>query len=497
MKQLWKQTALPVDVEAAVQRLTTRLHANDPHLAPYYSRSHSLIAGRAPGRLDVMGGISDYSGSRVLQLPLQESTVVLAQRCVDPELRIISLADNPQAPPLVFCAPLQHFYSGGAHTPRSEQKMGDYFRRLGDEHQWAAYIAGVLSVLMLHARLNVDSGIVLFVSSSVPVGKGVSSSAALEVATMRSLCGLFDLTISAHQQAVLCQRVENLIVGAPCGLMDQMASSCGQEGALMNMLCQPDQIDKPMKLPDGLAVWGIDSGIRHAVSGADYGTVRVAAFMGYRYLLELAGIASGQVMANDIRDTRWRGYLANINVAELLQHFYAKLPEQVAGYEFLERFDATTDTVTSVDPDTQYAVRSCTAHPVQEHFRVQMFIQMANAMHMANATNRSACLHDQAILMGECMYQSHASYSMCGLGCEECDDLVARLRDYGAEAGIYGARITGGGSGGAIAILAKDNADSLIRSIAADYSGVAGTGGTVFSGSSAGASVHQIDPGAV
>ena len=73
--------------------------------------------------------------------------------------------------------------------------------------------------------------------------------------------------------------------------MDQMTVICGQAGHLMALLCQPAELRAPLRLPDGLAVFGIDSGIRHAVTGSDYTAVRVGAFMGYRILADLAGLA--------------------------------------------------------------------------------------------------------------------------------------------------------------------------------------------------------------
>ena len=305
---------------------------------------------------------------------------------------------------------------------------------------------------------------------------------------MRALCGLFKLNVSAHQQAVLCQKVENEVVGAPCGLMDQMASSCGQQSALMNMLCQPDVVNESVALPDGLSVWAIDSGIRHAVTGADYSSVRIAAFMGYRYLLEAAGVAPAEQLANTIEDRRWNGYLANVSVSEFLQHYAEGLPQRITGREFLNRFDDTTDAITTVDPNATYAVRACTAHPIHEHFRVRLFAQLAHT------ARRMQDAEPVARLMGECMYQSHASYSTCGLDSNGTDDLVARLCAKGVLTGIYGARIAGGGSGGAVAVLGRCDADSVVRSVAAEYAVSAGVGGRVFSGSSPGASVHAFSP---
>ncbi|MEO8178998.1 MAG: hypothetical protein ABI895_09215 [Deltaproteobacteria bacterium] len=79
------------------------------------------------------------------------------------------------------------------------------------------------------------------------------------------------------QAALWCQRVENLVVGAPCGVMDQMTSSCGRAGQLLPLVCQPAELEPCFPIPAGLALWGIDSGLQHQVQGADYAEVHVAA----------------------------------------------------------------------------------------------------------------------------------------------------------------------------------------------------------------------------
>ena len=77
----------------------------------------------------------------------------------------------------------------------------------------------------------------------------------------------------------VCQ-VENLLVGAPCGLMDQVAVTCGRANQLLALLCQPATLQGFLSIPGSCRVWGIDSGARHSVGGSDYGSVRAAAFMG-------------------------------------------------------------------------------------------------------------------------------------------------------------------------------------------------------------------------
>ena len=103
-----------------------------------------------------------------------------------------------------------------------------------------------------------------------------------------------------------------------------------------------------IRLPEELGVWGIDSGIRHAVSGADYGAVRVGAFMGYRVLAALAGL---RVTPGDreghvrVDDPRWHGYLANVG-ANGFHRFAPDIPEELEGAAFLADYQGTTDLVT-------------------------------------------------------------------------------------------------------------------------------------------------------
>ncbi len=139
-------------------------------------------------------------------------------------------------------------------------------------------------------------GYSLLISSEVPEGKGVSSSAAIEVATMQALAAAVDLMLEPRELAMLCQKAENLVVGAPCGVMDQMASACGKKGELMAMICRPAEVIESVPIPSGVAFWGVDSGIRHSVGGADYGSVRVGAFMGKKIIKDNAAEEAGTAL---------------------------------------------------------------------------------------------------------------------------------------------------------------------------------------------------------
>jgi L-arabinokinase len=414
---------------------------------------------RAPGRLDVMGGIADYSGSLVLELPIAEATLVALQKDEAPRISIISLVDN-ETRALSFEMPL-------ADLELEYDEARKYFVR-DETSAWAAYVAGVFLVLARERGVRFSHGARLLISSRVPEGKGVSSSAALEVATMSAVAAAFEIEIEPREIALLCQRVENLIVGAPCGVMDQMTSACGEAHQLLSLVCQPAELLGSIKLPDDLAVWGLDSGTRHSIGGGDYGSVRAGAFMGYRIIAEIDGSGA---------DQSWRGYLANVGPDEFEERFARHLPESMKGAEFLDRYGGTTDTVTTVERDRTYAIRAPTMHPIYENFRVRRFAELLQ---------RRSLNQDEKITLGKLMYESHASYSACGLGSQDTDLLVELVRATGVDQGLFGAKITGGGSGGTVAVLGDREAETAVKNVAERYAALLGYEPYIFRGSSPG-----------
>jgi L-arabinokinase len=356
----------------------------------------------------------------------------------------------------------------------------DARKRFSDSREhWASYAAGAFLVLMREKGCVFSGGASILIQSNVPEGKGVSSSAALEVAVMQAINVAFDIGLNAQEIARLCQKVENLIAGAPCGIMDQMTSACGHENQLLELLCQPDILKGSLDLPSELELWGIDSGVRHSVGGSDYGTVRTAAFMGYRMIADSAGLEVSSTSTPGkvhIEDPKWHGYLANLTPAEFENNFASRLPERMSGEEFLKSHEGITDHVTQVNPAAEYPVRSATRHPVYENARVKSF-----AATLKNWPGLTA-----ARALGELMFESHQSYSDCGLG-SEATDLLANLVRESTDEALYGARITGGGSGGTVAVLGRAGANSAIEDITRQFNNRTGYQPIVFSGSSAGA----------
>ena len=459
-----------------------------------FDPSRPVAVARAPGRLDVMGGIADYSGSLVLQMPIAEATLAAAQ--LRPAggtavITAVSLGGDSTGRAPKFETSLDSLFAGegGAATPLATLRA--QFGATG-KTKWAAYVAGVLGVLAHEpeskAALKACGGVSVLVSSAVPEGKGVSSSAAVEVATMMASLGALGVTIEpAERIAMLCQRVENFVVGAPCGIMDQMASALGAEGRLLPLLCQPHTVESPLvTIPSHLRFWGIDSGVRHSVGGSDYGTVRCATFMA-KTVLQKVLAKRAQTATDDSAQLSSAALPATTTALKhlvelspsLFEEIKSSLPTSISGADFLKEYGSHADNATTIEPETMYELRGCAAHPIYEHFRVGAFRTL-----LAAAPSTS-----QLIQLGELMYQSHASYSAVGLGSEATDTIVKLVRSLGPSSGLHGAKITGGGSGGTVCVLgaATDEAEASLQKVLDAYALYSGHKPHVFIGSSLGA----------
>lgn len=368
-----------------------------------------MPVGSAPGRLDVLGGVADYSGALVLELPLRVSTHVTTEPNDVFEVGSIRLAPAE--------------LDGLASAPYEQIR-----RDLAQAPSWTRYVIGVALVLVRHGVLDPPT-VRVTVASDVPQAVGVSSSAALEVAAARALLG--DVRVDPLQLATLCQEAENQVVGAPCGIMDQVTVAVGAPGAILPILCRPASVEPPVSVPPDIEVVGWPTGAQHDVSGAPYRTARAAAFMGKR----IVEAATGGTWA-------W--------VSELPPDAVAQLPDSVTGASFLDRWCGTDDPVTVVEADRSYPVRAATAFGVSEHARSQAALEQLR---------RGA-----VSALGPLLAESHAGYDAMGLGHPASSAVVELALD---RPGVLGARSSGGGCGGTVVVVcergALDDVDHLIR----------------------------------
>jgi galactokinase len=411
-----------------------------------FSNDKIVFSASAPGRLDVMGGIADYSGSLVLQLPIAQCTHVQVILRDDNICTFSSTVSTGET----FNGTLN--YSNIFLNQQVDYAFAKQMLKNNPHDHWIAYIIGCALVLQKEKEIHF-TGADFIIHSDVPLGKGVSSSASIEVATMKALAKAFNINFEGTELPRLAQRVENLIVGAPCGLMDQLACYFGAPDKLLPIVCQPDKIETTLPVPDGIKFIGIDSGVRHTVSGASYSDVRCAAFMGYSIIAQLLGINISSIQrAKEISDFSvlpYGGYLCNIPVEKFEKSFLSALPQSITGEAFLKRYQVSTDSVTQIDPDKSYAIRQCASHPVYEQARVLKFKNYLQQIPAVSHKEKVSLLYK----MGDLMSQSHLSYSLCGLGSERTDEIVSLAKNY---KGVYGAKITGGGNGGTVCLLTDD-----------------------------------------
>ncbi|MCL2470320.1 MAG: galactokinase [Propionibacteriaceae bacterium] len=209
----------------------------------------------APGRVNLIGEHTDYNGGLVLPIALPQRTYAAVRRRQDTILTLVS-AGMPYCPPISLASIVAGHPAG-----------------------WERYPAGVLWA-MAEAGYPV-SGLDVAFASDVPVGSGLSSSAAIEAAVAVAAPDLFDCGLSADESgraelATLCQRAENHIACAPTGGMDQAAVLRSREGYALNLDCADGSIRHvPFRIRDkGLALLVIDTRVEHSHATGEYGQRR-------------------------------------------------------------------------------------------------------------------------------------------------------------------------------------------------------------------------------
>lgn len=336
------------------------------------------VSADAPGRVNLIGEHTDYSGGFVLPMAIPQRTRVEIGTRIGTLVR-------------AWSANLR------------DAQIEEY--RLGEEtpgRGWLDYVQGVTQVLQQEGhRLR---GFDLRIDSDVPLGSGLSSSAALEVSLMRGLREAFDLEIDDVQIARLGQKAENDFVGAPVGIMDQMAASLADEGKALFLDTRTLRFER-VPLPAAAELVVIDSGVAHSHAGGEYRTRRqecekAAELLGFPQLRDL-----------DIQDL-WR---------------LVALPEP------LDRR---------------------ARHVITENARVRGAV--------------SAMREGDLERLGKLLYLSHQSLrDDYEVSVPEIDLLVDLARK---EPDVYGGRITGGGFGGSVVIVAEAGKGRAIgERIVAEY----------------------------
>jgi galactokinase len=203
------------------------------------------VCASAPGRVEFIGNHTDYNGGWVLGATLNRRVAVGLTRRDDERIALESAGDVP-----AVRVPL------GALTPQSGDRA------------WANYVLGVLAVLR-DEGLPVDGGFDLRVESTLPVGAGLSSSAALELAVAFALAEAYGGPFDRKTLARLARRAENEFVGVPCGLLDQAVVAFGAADRLVRVDARTEEITT-VPFPSRTRLWIFRTHEGHALADAPY-----------------------------------------------------------------------------------------------------------------------------------------------------------------------------------------------------------------------------------
>lgn len=333
----------------------------------------------APGRVNLIGEYTDFNEGFVMPLALPHTAVAALSRRDDGVLRL---------------------HSADVAGPVVELRV-DALEPLTDTG-WAAYPAGV--VWALRRAGHPITGADVHLSSTVPTGAGLSSSAALEVVIALALNDLYGLGLTRPGLARLAQRAENDFVGVPCGVMDQMASACGTEGHALHLDCRDLSVRQIPFDPAsrGLGLLVVDTRVKHALGDGAYAERRAGCEEGAR-----------QLGVSHLRDIAY----------EDLRAALARLPDE--------------------------RVRRCVRHVVSDDHRVDRVVALLDA--------------GDARAIGPVLTEGHLSLrDDLRISCPELDLVV----DTANASGALGARMTGGGFGGsAIVLVEASEADTVTKAI--------------------------------
>ncbi len=494
---------LPIEVQE-FESLLQRPNSDPTGFAGFFNSGEIWVA-RVPARLDVIGGIADYSGSNVCEATLGRGMLMALQPRTDSTLRIRTMqagsTTSNSAPrkslPIETRIPLTYF-----SNPTSPRTLADYadIRELCHANPlvgWAGYIGGSIFTLLKEQSIQLPFGFSMLLLSAVPMNVGIGSSAAVEIGTLSCLNAYLGLKLDPGRIARLGQMAENYVVGAPCGIMDQTAITSGRQGKMTHILCRPGQVMGEVEIPRGTGFVGINSMVRHSVAGNPYADVRIGAFMGKKIINAIRAKGGGASKPP-------LNYLTELSTEELRRDYLPHLPESLLGSAFLSQYHSHDDPVTTIQPDATYRIAGPTRHPIEENERVLTFMTALRAAAKGagpsgadalvgfppSAAAANSSTHTQALITaGEMMYGAHESYrDNCRLSVEGVDFLVDAVRKRGPAQGLYGAKITGGGTGGTVAVFGQlDSLAHHIPQIATEYSRRIGAMPDLFEGTSPGA----------
>jgi galactokinase len=384
----------------------------------------SIWFASAPGRVNLIGEHTDYNDGFTLPLAIDRRTEITLQT-LPPDSsggKTFSHFYSQALDETAVWSPDGKSFLAKFNGKKTTEELTELLTRSrtaasASPPAWSKYIAGVMNEFQrlgfLLPPLN------LYVETNVPLGAGVSSSAALEVAVAIALKNLLGIELSGGQIALLCQRAEHSYAGVPCGLMDQLSSVFGRKNHLMLLDCRCNQIEH-IHVPETVAFLVVNSNIKHDLADGEYRKRRAQCEEACR-LLQIKSLRDIDLVTLD--QNRHRLSESNYRKA---RHVVSEITRTVE----------------------------------------------------AAALIRS----QQWQAVGELMYLSHESMrDDFEISCPEIDQLVEISKNLGLARGMYGARMTGGGFGGCIiGLVESERSEAINQSILTEHKKLTGLNAVSF-----------------
>jgi galactokinase len=372
----------------------------------YYGRPPRWIVA-APGRVNVIGEHTDYNDGFVLPMAIERYAIMAADTGIVPGKTTFYDTQFKETVTIDISAPITK-----------------------GQPKWSNYIRGVLAGFQNRGQ-KIPALDVAFLST-VPLGGGLSSSAALEVCTATLMEVATGKPIDPVEKALLAQEAEHDFGGVPCGIMDQFISALGREGHLLLLGCRTHETELvPMSDPS-VELLVVNTNVKHELGSGEYGKRRAE----------------------------------------------CETAAKILGVPALR--DATADQLENAIGKMSEVVYRRARHVIGE---IERTVRAAERIRASNWSDA-----------GRLMYASHASLrDDYEVSCQELDVIVKIAEDIGIADGVYGCRMTGGGFGGCcVALVKTDAVDFITKRVAADYEAATGIKSSIFSSRpAAGATIIQ------
>lgn len=165
---------------------------------------------------------------------------------------------------------------------------------------------------------------------------------------------------------------------------------------------------------------------------------------------------------------RTLAYASQLAPSELYREVLPRMPVTMKGSDFLAAYGGVDDALSKIEGDREYRVADSLRFPVEENHRCGLMLSLLRSVQTSTSTASDASTASILAQVGELMMQGHAGYTAIGLGAAETDAMIAKLASMGPSAGIFGARVSGGGSGGTVVVLCTEDALPALQKLGSE-----------------------------